>query len=266
VRVFISWSGDTSLRVAEALRDWLPRVIQAARPWLSFADIEKGARWGTDIARELQETKVSILCLTPDNLSAPWLLFEAGALSKTLERTYVCPYLMGVNVTDLQGPLVQFQAAVANEQDTLRLVQTINGAQGEGALGGNLVADSFRMFWPELRDQLAAAQEAAANRRPAVPVRTERDILEEILSLVRSIARGASESDVETYERIVRNFIVHSPDPWPRGGTASEPLRDYDLKLVTRLLQSANEAAREAAKRKQPPPAAEPPAEPPKEP
>jgi hypothetical protein len=193
MKVFISWSGEPSLHVAEALRDWLPRVIQAVKPWLSLKDIEKGARWETDVARELRETKVGILCLTPNNLNAPWLLFEAGALSKTLDKTYVCPYLLGVGVAYLQGPLVQFQAVVANEADTLRLVQTINRAQGEEALADEMVTDSFKVRWPELKPRLDAAVVAAKEQPPAP--RTDRSILEELLELARTEARAASERE-----------------------------------------------------------------------
>lgn len=108
--VFISWSGERSRAAAEALRGWLPMIINALKPWLSSADIDKGTRWSTDVATRLEAAKVGILCLTPNNLHSDWILFEAGALSKTLENTFVCPFLIGLEPTDLEQPLAQFQA------------------------------------------------------------------------------------------------------------------------------------------------------------
>lgn len=73
--VFLSWSGDRSKAVAEALAAWLGQVVQAVEPWLS-RDIAKGTRWGSEVADRLEKSRVGIVCLTPENLDAPWILFE----------------------------------------------------------------------------------------------------------------------------------------------------------------------------------------------
>ena len=90
MKVFISWSGDLSRELGEALREWLPSVIQSVKPFFTPNDIEKGARWGKDIANELESSSVGIFCITKENLSKPWLMFEAGALSKNLDASKVC--------------------------------------------------------------------------------------------------------------------------------------------------------------------------------
>jgi hypothetical protein len=38
--VFISWSGERSKLIAEAFYEWLPMVIQSAKPWMSGVSIE----------------------------------------------------------------------------------------------------------------------------------------------------------------------------------------------------------------------------------
>jgi hypothetical protein len=79
VKVFISWSGERSWMMAEALRGWLPLVLYYVKPWVSGKDIQAGERWSLEVGKELEESNFGILCLTKDNLDAGWMLFEAGA-------------------------------------------------------------------------------------------------------------------------------------------------------------------------------------------
>jgi hypothetical protein len=67
------------------------------------------------ISAELEGASLGILCLTRDNLASPWLLFEAGALSHRFGTRRVCPFLFGLQPTELTFPLAQFQATKETE-------------------------------------------------------------------------------------------------------------------------------------------------------
>lgn len=184
--IFISWSGERSRQVAEALRGWISHVLNAARPWLSCADIVKGARWSTDVAAQLERSKLGIICVTSENVNSNWLLFESGALSKSVGDSFVCPYLFGIEPSDVGGPLSQFQMARANRDETSRLLGTMNAALGEGARSGVELSEAFDMLWPTLEEKLKAIP---ATQEPQKPSRGDREILDEILELLRSQVR-----------------------------------------------------------------------------
>ncbi len=113
-RVFLSWSGEASHAVALALYEWLPVILQSVKPFMSSEDLRKGGRWNKDLAQELEQTNFGIACLTPDNLEAPWILFESGALSKFVAESNVMPFLVRVKPSDLPKPLTQFNAVTCH--------------------------------------------------------------------------------------------------------------------------------------------------------
>ena len=149
MNVFISWSGKRSHALAAALHSWLPSVIQAITPWIS-SEIPKGSRWSAEVEAGLKESQVGLICMTKDNLSSPWLLFEAGAISKTIERSYVCPYLLDVEPGELPAPLKQFQTTKANKDETRSLIHSINRALGERAISERNIDKTFDHMWPML--------------------------------------------------------------------------------------------------------------------
>lgn len=202
MKVFLSWSGARSRSVAEALRDWIPSVIQAVELWMSAEDIDKGLRWTSAIAFELDQTRFGIICLTPENLEAPWILFEAGALSKALDKSFVCPFLFDLEPTDIKGPLIQFQATKAEKNDVKKLVLTLNRALGEAALSPEKLERAFEHWWPEL---LKSLENLPAVHTEPKPQRTERELLEEILEIIRSEIRDDYEAPDRT--RITDSFL-----------------------------------------------------------
>jgi len=186
MKVFISWSGKISGQIGEIFRSWLPSVLQSVKPYYTPDDIEKGARWNTEIAQELEDSKIGILCVTRENLNSAWLLFEAGALSKQLTKSYVCPLLIGIDNNDLKGPLNQFQTTSFNKKEISKLLSTINSQLAEGKLEENVLSAVFEKWWPDLERDInkVIKQNKDAD---ATPIRSERDVIEEILQLVRLI-------------------------------------------------------------------------------
>jgi hypothetical protein len=197
--VFISWSGERSRAAAEALRGWLPKIINAIKPWLSSADIDKGARWSTDVASRLEVAKAGIICLTPSNLHSDWILFEAGALSKTLKNTFVCPLLFDLDPSDVQPPLAQFQATKATKPELLKLLKTLNASLAEDALPEAHIDEVFEVWWPKLEQQFKKLPIEYAQAKTHRP---DRELLEEILALVRSQNRSSDRESAETEDEV----------------------------------------------------------------
>lgn len=125
MKVFISWSGVASRSLALALADWLPKVIQGLVPFVSAKDIDKGANWGIELARELADADFGIVCLTPDNLASPWLNYEAGAITTSVSSR-VCPILLGVDKSEAKPPISQLQMTSIEVGEFVLLMQSIN--------------------------------------------------------------------------------------------------------------------------------------------
>lgn len=190
-KVFISWSGELSRKLAGAINDWLPAALQYVKPYFSPEDVEKGTKWNSEIAGELESSSVGIICLTPDNTEKPWILFEAGALSKSVEKARVCTLLFNMEPAEVKGPLTAFQATRFAQEDFKRLVSTINATAGDAKLEPSVLDSVFEMWWPKLESEVTAIlsshEEVAAERR------SDRDILEEVLELSRiNATRGRS--------------------------------------------------------------------------
>jgi len=154
MKVFLSWSGNRSRRLAEILHRYLPMIIQRAKPWMSEVDIPKGARWASEIGSSLEDHSVGIVCVTPENQAAPWLTFEAGALSKALDSSRVMPVLLGVRPRDVKGPLSQFQATLVEKEEMLKLIRSLNAIQSGASVSNNVVDETFARFWPDLEAEL----------------------------------------------------------------------------------------------------------------
>jgi hypothetical protein len=191
MKVFLSWSGELSQKIALELRDWLPYVIQSVEPYLSSEDIDKGSRWSIDIAKELEDSSFGILCVTHQNLDSSWLNFEAGALSKAFNKTNVTPFLFDLKPSDLtNSPLLQFQTTSFDKKDLLKLVFSLNNATGEEKLNEQKLKTTFELWYDKLKNNLDPLLKESSIKKTQKSVKenpnsNSSEIVEEILELTR---------------------------------------------------------------------------------
>ncbi|HXT15029.1 MAG TPA: hypothetical protein VN706_05335 [Gemmatimonadaceae bacterium] len=136
--------------------------------------------------------------LHPGHIEEPWLMYEAGAISKLVKSSRVVPYCVGMEPTDIpNGPLSRFQGKRANREETLQLLENLSAAladAGEGALADAQLQEIFSALWPKL--------DAALQSIPAVEAKPKArgvdDMTKEILEIVRGIDRAVAATSSAT--------------------------------------------------------------------
>jgi hypothetical protein len=161
MRLFLSWSDKTSRKVAEALYDWLPYIIQAINPFISSGEIDKGLRWSEELKNQLKQASYGIICLTRHNINAPWMNFEAGAISNVIQHSRVSPFLFHVESAQVSGPLQEFQFTVygkndgLNKKEVFKLVESINNTfEPTQQVPQERLRRQFEKWWADLKAKL----------------------------------------------------------------------------------------------------------------
>ncbi|MFD7415750.1 TIR domain-containing protein [Kitasatospora purpeofusca] len=194
MKLFLSWSGQRARMTAEALRSWLPDVLQHVDPWLSSQDIAAGGRATQEIATKLSEANFGIICTTPENQLSPWLNYEAGAVSNQVGGSVV-PFLVGMRVAELTSPLSQFQAVLGDDEaEVLKFLTDLNSASGDPAIPHDRLNRAFRRSWPEFASRMREIRERPpGGGLPGTVKRSEADMTEETLLIARSLDHRMAE-------------------------------------------------------------------------
>lgn len=249
MKVFISWSGPTSHRVAVSLRDWLPSVIQSITPYVSSEDIDKGERWSTDIASELHQSNYGIICITKDNISAPWINFEAGALGKSMDKSRVSPVLFKVKRSEVNGPLLQFQSTVFEKEDVFKLIKSINSTNDVDTLPEQRLNRYFEGWWPSLEKDLQKIEETEGLTESEKQddfqqtCNVQAKLLEEILELTRNNHKILRDPSAIMPIDYIKNAIQTAP-PTPHfaHAAAARDVQGYYDELIELIRSGMSEA------------------------
>jgi len=188
MKIFISWSGKRSQIIAEGLNNWLPQVIQSIEIFYS-SQIEKGTRGGAEINASLEGTSFGIICLTPDNLDSTWIHYEAGALAKINDsNTRVWTLLIGLNPSDVEQPLAQFQHTLAQKADIYKMLRSIN-QHLEKPLSETALEKTFERWWSDFEDKIKESEKLTNENQITENIRKDREVLDEILDILRNQQR-----------------------------------------------------------------------------
>jgi hypothetical protein len=123
-------------------------------------------------------------------------MFESGALSKVVDSSKVIPYLFRISPSDIEFPLAQFQSVEATESGTWELVESINQSLEE-PIETMRLRQQFEKWWPELERAISNIEAGSGGKGEAI--RTDRELLEELLELTRRLSineRKIAESEL----------------------------------------------------------------------
>jgi hypothetical protein len=209
----------------------LPCLINQVEPWLSSHEIAAGARWSAEIAKKLESSNVGITCLTAENQNAPWILFEAGAISKLTSVGRAIVLRINLRPADVTGPLSQFQGVSLDRDGIWKLLTGINES-AETSLSEQSLSLTFEGLWPAIESELNAILAQPSGSPPSK--RSTDDMLRELIDLNRT-----QHADIRKILSAIGNPTLDLSDPfrvyWELN-KKSPNLTDAEQKLALRLL------------------------------
>ena len=195
---------------------------------MSDKDIHSGARWQSEITGRLDECRFGVVIVTPQNQKSSWLQFEAGALSKSVNDARVVPLLVDLRKSDLLLPLNMFQAEILDQSGVQALLTSINQCSNE-PLDEGRVRIMARKWWDDLHTELDKIDSPTPER--AEPERSERDLLEELVTMVRAMRNTImhSQSDASISDEALAALRSKLAAPDSSHNSKSRPRRRDEL-------------------------------------
>ncbi|MFA4986376.1 MAG: TIR domain-containing protein [Candidatus Brocadiia bacterium] len=197
MKVFICWSGKLGGEVAKVTKAFIENVIQSCTVFVS-EDLEKGATWPLVLTEELAQAGFGIVVITRESANAPWLLFEAGCLTK-FGKTRVCPLLVDIEQREFRMPLSLFQGSRLDREDMEKLLQSINNGPEKPLLTETRLKSSFEAFWQKYEarvTELLKSQKGDTSKEEAPRIE---EIAGETLLIARTIAREVADLKIAIF-------------------------------------------------------------------
>lgn len=187
MKVFVSWFEEKGRKVALVLSELLGNVLPFVEVGIAAQDIHNGSQWLSEVPGLLEKTEYAILILTAKDVDSPWVLLEAGYLLRAVDVGNIQVVMVDLAASDLSAPMGELNAISINKEDILKLTHSVNKrSQESGSQGVEEIEleTFFDIHWPKCESDLLKFGQQAPER-----VRSDREVLYEILELSRGIAR-----------------------------------------------------------------------------
>ncbi len=136
MNIFLSWSKPKSKEIAFEMKTFLEGLFRnQVTIWMSTESISFGSMSMLDINRALKSSDICIALITEENVTAPWIMYETGAIASNnfseksgKSKDAVIPIVFdNVNANTFNGhPLNQFQRLTFKRDTMLKLIVQLN--------------------------------------------------------------------------------------------------------------------------------------------
>ena len=220
--IFISFSKrvtqDAAQVIVEIIQSIYPKSSSNVAVFLSSQEIKAGAFKG-QILEAMKNAKFAISILTPENFNAPWLMYEAGALSLAVERNggHLMPYLFCRHGSKREDAIVDFQYVEYqinhkdNQEQLVRLLINLNESLSESNWVDELkIRSKIDSLWDSVSQRL---DRIAYNlTHPSASSAGERSLNSSLNgSISISPIEGQFKTNKQSHVRLSDDFVPKTP-------------------------------------------------------
>ena len=164
IKVYIAWSGETSKEVASILKSWLPLMNSHIEVFVSGTDVPLGADWRDNLLQTRAACDCAIFCCTQDNISSPWLCFEAGQMSAAEKHLYFMMFDTLPVQIKTPTPLRMFPFFTFEKEGLRSVAYDLNRLCGKWQIPPETFDPMFDGLYPTVKKMLAQVRDSRKER------------------------------------------------------------------------------------------------------
>lgn len=133
--------------------------------FVSKVDIDSGTDWWMTIRSELKTCQLGIVCVTNENVHAPWIFYEAGGMAA--RNVPVIPLLIGCGMDSLSDSPLRGKQCVNFEirEEFIKMITDMNDQLGK-LLPDAVTVQMAEKGYDELNKNLKSVMNVLKNNKP----------------------------------------------------------------------------------------------------